>query len=249
MGKIPKAPEEVFDEFSDGLQRIYGEKLISIILFGSGARDEYNPKVSDLNFMVILKDNSPSELTKYHKQNTKWRKRNVSTPLFLTESYIKSSLDTFPIEFLEMKRAYKVVKGKDILANIQLSKRDLRLQCERELKGKLLHLRQSFLENRASVKNLSALIKSSITTFAPVFRAALDIAGLDPPQKREEILAAVGKYFNLDGRLFEKLFQISQGKRKVDKGEISRLFDRYVEEIDKLAQRIDQLSIIEEKSQ
>ena len=155
MGKAPKAPEDIFGEFAEDVKKIYGEEMISVILFGSGARGEYQPKSSDLNFIVVLKDNSPSELAKFYKQNTKWRKRNVSTPVFFTERFITSSLDTFPIELMEMQRAYKVVEGKDVLDGLQFSNRNLRLQCERELKGKLLHLRQSFLENRASVKNAS----------------------------------------------------------------------------------------------
>ena len=247
MGKIPKAPEEILGEFADDVKKIYGEELISIILFGSGARGEYKPKASDLNFAIVLEDNSPSELAKFYKQNAKWRKRNVSTPVFFTESYITSSLDTFPVEFLEMQRAYNLVEGKDVLADLQFSKENLRLQCERELKGKLLHLRQSFLESRARIKNLSALIKKSLTAFAPVFRAVLYTVGVQAPEKTEELLAVVSEHFDLDTDLFKHLFQISQGRKKVDKEEINRLFDRYVEEIDKCAHKIDQLPISEEE--
>ena len=52
------------------------------------------------------------------------------------------------------------------------------------------------------------------------------------------------------GKSFKRikhLFQISQGKKKVDKEEINRLFDRYVEEIDRFAQKIDQFPINEEE--
>lgn len=126
-----------------------------------------------------------------------------------------------------MQRAYKLIWGKDVLVDLKLSKRNLRLQCERELKGKLLHLRQSFLENRASVKNLSDLIKKSLTTFAPVFRAVLDIVGIESPEKRGELLVLVSK---------------RQKKRKVNKEEINRLFDRYVEEIDILILALASLS-------
>ena len=62
MAKIPKVPDEVFTEFCEDMKRVFGDDLVSVMLFGSGARGEYIPKKSDINFLVVVKDNSPSEL-------------------------------------------------------------------------------------------------------------------------------------------------------------------------------------------
>ena len=65
----------------------------------------------------------------------------ISTPLFIARGYIQQSLDTFPLEFLNISSSYQLVFGDDILENIEFKAEDVRTQCERELKGKLLHLR------------------------------------------------------------------------------------------------------------
>ena len=248
MAKIPNRPEEIFQELTDGLKAVYGDSLISVILFGSGARGEYRPKKSDLNFLIVLKDNSPSELAKCQKQLTKWYKRNVAIPLFLTEQYIQASLDTFPIEFLEMSSAYQLVWGKDVLSGLRSSKANLRLQCERELKGKLLHLRHAFLESQGKMKDLPALLSTSIAAFAPIFRALLYISDIEAPRKRADLIKQLYQSFHLDSSLFETLLQIVRKEKKASKTEAEYLFDKYVEEIDKLSQIVDRLVIEKEEN-
>ncbi|GAI77948.1 unnamed protein product, partial [marine sediment metagenome] len=46
MGKIPKKPEEIFSEITDDFKRLFGNDLISITLYGSGAGDNYIPEKS-----------------------------------------------------------------------------------------------------------------------------------------------------------------------------------------------------------
>ena len=243
MAKIPKIPDEIFSEFCDDMKTAFGDGLVSVMLFGSGARGEYIPKKSDLNFLVVVKDNSPSELVAYRKCLPKWRKRNVATPLFLTEEYIRSSLDTYPVEFLEMKAAYKVIHGEDLLADLQFERADLRTQVERELKGKLLHLRQEFLESRGKVETLTMLVSSSLSAFAPVFRALLYISGEEQVVKRADLLQQICTKFSLDSDLFNRLLKISRGEKKIPASEMNNLFDLYVEEIDKLARNVDTLLV------
>ena len=48
--KAPETPEEIIPEFTDAYQRIFGKDLISICLYGSGARGAYIRRRSDLNF-------------------------------------------------------------------------------------------------------------------------------------------------------------------------------------------------------
>jgi hypothetical protein len=57
----------------------------------------------------------------------KWHRRRVATPLFMTPEYIATSLNTFPLELLNIKQDYRVVWGKDLLAKVKIRQRQLRL--------------------------------------------------------------------------------------------------------------------------
>lgn len=122
MSKIPSHPEEVFREFVKGYQSILGSDLLSIMLYGSGARGEYIPHKSDINFLILLTENGMNNLPNAFETVSRWRKRSVNTPLFLTKEYIQSSCDVFPIEFLNLKAHHKVIYGEDFLHNLAIEK-------------------------------------------------------------------------------------------------------------------------------
>jgi predicted nucleotidyltransferase len=46
--------DQILREFRDGLEQIYGSRLIRVVLFGSQARDEAEPD-SDIDVMVVLR--------------------------------------------------------------------------------------------------------------------------------------------------------------------------------------------------
>src|ERR1039457_6083617 len=45
--------DEILREFRDGLEQIYGSRLVRVVLFGSQARDEAEPD-SDIDVMLVL---------------------------------------------------------------------------------------------------------------------------------------------------------------------------------------------------
>ena len=45
--------DQILREFRDGLDRIYGSRLVRVVLFGSQARDEAEPD-SDIDVMLVL---------------------------------------------------------------------------------------------------------------------------------------------------------------------------------------------------
>ena len=97
MTKIPQSPEEIFTEFSNNIKQLFNDDLVSIVLYGSGAKGEYVRKKSDINFLVVLTEDGIKKLSGAFALVKKWNKRNVAVPLFLTREYIESSLDSFPI--------------------------------------------------------------------------------------------------------------------------------------------------------
>lgn len=242
MPKIPSTPEEIFEEFTEDFQKVYKDQLLSIVLYGSGARGEYLPKKSDINFLIVLRDTTIPTLRLGAKLLEKWRKRNVTLPLFLTKEYIASSLDTFPIEFLDMKSGYRVIWGEDVLGTLSISPFYMRLQCEREVKAKFLALTQGYLRGTGE-KGLEHLVDASLRAFTAILRGLLFITGVDIPQDRAGILSQAAARFNLDEQLFLKLLSWRKGEKKTSKEEIHTLLDGYVQQIAKLMDEIDKLEV------
>ena len=71
MAKIPDSPESIFEEFTQDVQSVYNSDLTSIVLYGSGAKGEYIPQKSDINFLIVLSqkgiENLPSSAKVYRE--------------------------------------------------------------------------------------------------------------------------------------------------------------------------------------
>jgi hypothetical protein len=241
MAKVPKVPSEIFGEFSDDYKRLFDTDLVSIILYGSGARGDYIPGVSDLNFLIVLSDEAISEIGRALNLIRKWRKRRVATPLFLTQQYILRSLDSFPLEFWDMQRFHQIVYGLDVLKSLTIRRPDLRLQCEREVKGKLLHLRQNYLNSDGKTWRLQALLSISVSGFATIFNALLLLKDQAPENHRQDIFLKTARAFELNADVFAQVLAIRQKKLKPKKIQLLRLTEAYIEEIRKLAEKVDVL--------
>lgn len=242
MGKGPERPEMIFPRFTADYRDIFGEELQAIILYGSGADNNYLPGKSDLNFLVVLTDRGMADLEKAMATAARWRKSNVATPLFMTKDYILSSLDAYPIEFLAMKLNHVAVYGEDILADLEINPEHLRLQVERELRGKLLLLRGRYLETEGKEKAVRRLIRESLPAFLSSFKALLWLMGGDIPRERRDIVAAAARAAGVAAEVFQRCLAVREERDKLSKGEVTALFRDYLQEIDNLCRRIDRMS-------
>ncbi|MDY6878908.1 MAG: hypothetical protein V2J25_14920 [Desulfatiglans sp.] len=241
MGKYPEDPKEIFPEIMTTYKTVFGDDLVSIILYGSGAGKDYRPGKSDINFIVVLSEKGMNSLDKAFEVQKKWRKKRVAIPLFLTEDYVATSTDVFPIEYLNLQRNHLLVYGKDILKDLSFDWECVRLQCEREIKGKLLLLREAFFESMGKRDALKGVIENSMSAILAIFEGLLYLKERDLPAGKREIIQAVSEVLDVDAALFLKLLDVKEEKIKLGSGEISQLYKDYLNEMMRLSKQIDVL--------
>jgi len=240
---VPYNIEKVLEQFTKEIKGLFGKETISVIVFGSAVTEEFDPRKSDVNFLVVLSEKGIKQIGKAFSSISKWEKRRITLPLFVTSKYIQASLDSFPIEFINMQSAYKVMLGEDVLAPLKFKKKDIRLACERELKGKLLHLRQSYLLTKGRVRALRQLIKESLVTFVSIFKALLYFKGVEIPKTKQEVLLDMCQEFKLDEGLFSILLAVRSEGVQLSKKEYEKNCLRYISEIEKLTELVDKIKV------
>ena len=241
MSKIPENPKDIFQEIIDDYKKLFGDELKGIILYGSAAGESYIRGKSDINFMILLSEEGIENLDRAFKTVAKWRKKKVATPLFLTTKYVATSLDVYPIEYLNFQRKHILVFGRDILKELEFNPDFVRLQCEREIKGKLLLLREAFLDTSGKKMALMEVISQSLPAFIAIFEALLYLQGRETPLEKRGIIRSVCELFDLDAVLFEKLIDIKEQKLKLNEATMNTLFKAYISEIRKLSILVDVL--------
>jgi len=243
MAKIPEKPEDIFSELTDDYKQTFGADLISLILYGSGASGHYVAGKSDLNFLVVLTEKGIDELEKAFDVVAKWKKRRVAIPLMMTKAYIRSSVDAYPVEILNLSLHHVLVFGEDVLNGLTVRRECLQLQLERELRSKLLLLRQGFLSTEGKEKPIRNLIRVSLTAFLSAFNGLLYLKGIEIPRDRSALVTAVEEAFAIDKALFHQCLEIRKEHDHFEKKEISLIFHGYVQEIAKLCDEVDEIKI------
>ena len=116
------------------------------------------------------------------------RKYRLPVPLIITREFIQSSLDSYPLEFLNMRSDYKnIMAREDLLSKLSFNQSDIRLQMERELKSKWLLTRQGILESPKNMKSVWKIMHLSLESLMPVLKGLLFLSVTDIPASHNEV--------------------------------------------------------------
>jgi hypothetical protein len=241
MRRLDAKTEQTIEKFAHEIQTLYGDDLVSLVLYGSAAGPDFVPDRSDLNFLVVLKRVTPQALRKAMPLVRHWHRQKIATPLFVDPDFLRSSLDVFPIEFSEMQEQHRLLAGTDIFLELEISPKNLRLQCEEELKGKLLTLRRAYLETGGRVEALEELMVHSLKSFLVITRHLLRLKGLQPPREFLEVVVQAEEAFGISLEAIRDVHSLRLGMIRLDKSNAQTLFDRYLADVEQLAACADTL--------
>jgi predicted nucleotidyltransferase len=241
LGRLPEKVRPVLQSYMERMADIQEGNLISAIVYGSSASGDFSPKSSDLNLLFICEEVDLMVLKKSLQLVNKGIRKNITAPLFLTKEYMETSADVFPIEFLDMKESHLLIYGKDLLSDLVIDLRNLRHQCEEQIKGKLIRVRQAYLEVGLRRKGIEALLKESLSSLIPVFRNLIRLKGLKPSLKKEEILGELARTFDLKGDVFIEIWRDRQEDEKIGGQRAEAFLGKYISQLEKLAVAVDKL--------
>ena len=232
-----------FVRFLKEVTSIYSENIHSVHIIGSAITPDYVPGVSDINSIFVLKEMDLDFLKILAPLGKRFRKEGIAAPLIMTPQYIENSLDAFPIEFFDFKLIHYTVLGEDILKELTIEKRYLRLQAERETKSKLIWLRQGYLSSMGDKKLLMENLIRGITGFMPLFRAIIFLLGKNPPIGRHDVVLTLQQLTGIKTSIYEKILLMKRKQLSPGKDELERLFQEYYRATEKIGRLINDLEI------
>lgn len=233
--------DEDLKEIVSRLKIAHSGTLVSIIVYGSTLTDKTNSRKDEIHVLIVTTKLTAEELRAARPVAKWWVESGYNLPVYFTEKEFKDSLDVFAIEFRQMKRAYRVLHGADLLANNNASKKNLRLQTEYELRGKLLRLRSLYLPSSESHENLLRLMTDSIYSFVQFFRPILELLGEEPEQNRLATVKKVGALLQIDTSSLERILQLREQQLTLTETESNHLFASYVDCLTQVIEAVNSL--------
>ncbi len=120
---------------------------------------------------------------------------------------------------------------------------NLRLQCEREIKTKLIGLRQGYVSSLGKKEEIAAVLVRSFTGSMALFRAIITLLGKEPPIPRTDVITVLGAATGINTDIFENLLMLKLKLLKPSEQELASFFERYYKTLEAAGKIIDDLTI------
>ncbi|MFQ6036608.1 MAG: hypothetical protein ACE5NM_12290 [Sedimentisphaerales bacterium] len=240
IGEQIRQPLRLFAEkLTEGL----GDNLQSITVVGSSLTGDFKPGQSDINTVLVLGKQTTSSLNAIARLAKPMSKKKISAPLLMTSSYIERSRDVFAVEFLDFQLNHQTLLGSDPFASLSFNKKDVRLQCERELKAMLIRLRQGYIAAAANKKLVRDILISAAKGLLPLLRAMLYLMDIDRPIRAEPTFKKAASEFSLNMDSLLTAGKWRYEKTRVSDDEMKAAFESVYTTIDQLAVVVDKLEV------
>ncbi|RKX33450.1 MAG: hypothetical protein DRP22_00250 [Verrucomicrobia bacterium] len=224
--------------FADRLQRdIPG--LRSVVLYGSAAAGDHTGRGSDYNLLLVVERLDMELLDRLSRCVRRWMARGNPPPVVFTIERLEKSVDVFPIEIADMKQARRVLWGEDVLERLHISLADLRSQLERELKQKIIALRQGYLAAAGHKRLVRRLMMASFSSVLTLVRSTLRLHQKEIPLRKMDAARMLREHVEFDLEVLETLYAIKCRQATWRGRDCRDLFRRYLLAVETIADHVD----------
>lgn len=233
--------KDILPQLLERLTKTFGERLVSVVLYGSGAGDDHHEKFSDLNILCALTQVTPRELEDSEPIFRWWREQGNPSPLLLSEHEVATSTDCFAIEFRDIQQQHRILYGRDVIEGLEVDMSFYRAQVEHDLRAKLLRLRQKASGTLSDKDVLRRLLAESLSTFCVLFRHALALKNVPPKMRKREVIEQTVQEFGIDALPFNKLLDFREERIKPRDLDPGPLLASYLKEISIVIDAVDRM--------
>jgi hypothetical protein len=188
---LPLAMRPAVTALAECVDANFGAALESWSLFGGGITPQSNPEHGAIRSVLVLSKVDLDAVRRLAARGPHFGRLHLVAPLILTPQFLRTSLDSFPLELLEIQQQYLPILGLDSFRDWTFADGDVRLQCERELKSIALALQHGVLTNRGQTNKFPKIVQHVIERLARTLRGLLWLTGRKQRLSLLEVVTAV----------------------------------------------------------
>ena len=234
-------PEKLINEFVERMRTAAGTNLLAVVLYGSVAAGDYVTDHSDVNLLCVLRETSYGAIEALAPAVAWWGKQKHRAPLLMSADEMRRSADVFSIEFLDMRRHYRLLWGEDVLKTLEIPMRLHRAQLEYELREKTILLRLRLLVISGNEEAKWELLLRSLPAFGTLFRHTMIALGDAGAGSKREAAAALGGKLGIDTGVFGELLDIRERKKERKTADVDEIFARYSKLVEEVTAAVDKM--------
>lgn len=243
MDFLPAPAKAAVALLTTTLSERLGDNLVSLTLVGSVLADDYCPKRSDINSVLVVRENTPEILDFLSGIGPQMGRSRLSAPLLMWPAYIQRSCDVFAVEWLDFQWRHQTLLGPDLFTPLTFAKPDVRLQCEREYKSAIVRLRQGYIGSARKPAAIAQLLAAAGRELLPYLRATLWLHDVERPASAARTFEQVGQRLNVPLTALAERHAARYQKLRLTADAAQSAFWQTCQAVEQLADSIDKLEV------
>lgn len=189
--RVPAAMRQAVRTFAGMVRKLEPGLVRSLTLTGAILTDSFEADRRPVTSVLVLERVDFKLLARLAERGSTLGKLGIAAPLILTMEHLRTSLDTFPLELIEIQELHLTLFGDDPFTDLVFEAAHVRLQCERDLKRFLIGLRQGLLTSAGRESHLRNVERDVAQGLLRTLRGMLWLKGQRQFQTDEEVLVGV----------------------------------------------------------
>src|SRR3974377_98249 len=231
-------PDDKLQKLVDRLHFACGDELVSVVLDGSRAREDFHEQYSDVNLLVVLRQMKPGIYPGLAGALKWWsHEEKLRPPIIMTHEELRESADVFAIEMLDIQASHKTLYGEDAVSGIVVPMNLHPGEVEHDLRTALLRLRNHLLLTDDGDEELKLVMAKSVTSVVVLFRHALIALKENAPNAKPKVLEHAAEVFGFNELPLRSVLELRSSGHAVDN--VRGLYHAYMEAILTVAHGLD----------
>jgi predicted nucleotidyltransferase len=204
---IAESVRRRLDELKEALVAALGDDLVSLIVHGSAVRGGWREGTSDVDIVVVLRNDARTTLEKMANPLLVARYSARIEAMILTATEIARAADVFPVFYEDIRRQHVVLFGDDPFASLEITDHHLRLRVEQELREAQIRMRRVVVDGNAAQAVFSGQIVRKVRQIRAPLLSLMGLKGVPCKDDLESVLKTAAKTYGLSE---EPLFEVQK---------------------------------------
>ena len=183
---LPTNVSSALNAFIAAAKKSFGENLLSVVLYGSGAEGKLRP-TSDVNLILLL-----AAFERDHADHLREPLRLAEAAIklrvmFLLQDELKPASQAFAVKFSDIVRRRLVLYGDDPFAALSVSREDAIFRLKQTLLNLTLRLRETYISRSLREEQVSVVIADVAGPLRSCASTLLELEGNSAASPREAL--------------------------------------------------------------
>lgn len=221
LAAVPASMRDAVRHYARRLLDHTEDRVQSLTLYGPIAGPRFDPRRQTAQSVVVMPTVELAALRRLAEEGHLFGRARIAAPLVLTPDFLRASLDSYPLELIEIQVEHLVVFGDDAFASLVFDPKHVRLQCERELKTLALAMRQTAVTDGANDESIRRATGPSLAGLLRTLRGLLWLKDRRQPLPPEAMLAEVE---GVVGQKLQGAWRVLEAPRAIDWSTFQQLY-------------------------